>query len=324
MNRRHFLRKTIQSVLGAWLATFSGKAEALQTMSESVSSQGIPTRPFGRTGFNTTLFGFGGEGILRTTGRHREAVPVIEKALELGVNYYDTSPAYADSQDYYGVVFKNDPRKRKGIFLASKTHDRSRDGSLRLLDDSLRRLHTDRLDLWQLHDLRDRDDLNRIFSKGGALEALIEAKKQGRIRFLGITGHHDPAILKEAANRFPFDSVMMALNAADIHTHSFIKELLPAVNHMQMAVIGMKVYSRGRILQPGLLSAEEAVHYVWSLPVSNVILGCDNIRQVEENVHYAKEFQHLSESVMRGIEARTANLIQPLTSYKNPSFFALR
>ncbi len=284
----------------------------------------IPTRPFGKTGHQATLFSLGGEGILRTYGRHREAVPVIERALELGVNYCDTAPAYSNSQDYYGAVFKNDPAQREKIFLASKTHDRTREGSLRLLEDSLERLHTDRLDLWQLHDLRDRDDLDQIFSKGGALEAVEEAKQQGLIRFAGITGHHDPAILKEAAERYRFDAVMMALNAADVHLHSFVRELLPFVNQKGMAVIGMKVYSRGRILEPGLLSAKEAFDYVLSLPVSNVILGCDDIRQVEENVALAKAFQPLSDTVMRGLEARTAKLVQPLTYYKNPAFFALR
>src|SRR5207237_5094238 len=130
-------------------------------------------------------FGLGGEGVLRTHGRTAEAVRVIHRALELGVNYYDTAPAYASSMDYYGAALGD---RRRDIFLACKTHDRSRDGSLRLLDDSLCRLKTDHFDLWQLHDLRTRGDLDRIFAKGGALEALVQARAEGRVRFLGITG----------------------------------------------------------------------------------------------------------------------------------------
>src|SRR5215212_7451217 len=154
----------------------------------------LPRRPLGRTGHEATLFGLGGEGVLRTHGREAEAVPVIHRALDQGVNYCDTAPAYAGSLDYYGAALGE---RRSEVFLASKTHDRTRAGSLRLLDESLRRLRTDHLDLWQLHDLRTTHDLDQIFARGGALEALLQARAEGRVRFLGLTGHHDPAILLE-------------------------------------------------------------------------------------------------------------------------------
>ena len=146
----------------------------------------LPRRTLGRTGVEVTLFGLGGEGILRTHGETKAAARVITRALDQGVNYCDTAPAYAGSMDYYGATLGE---RRRDIFLASKTHIRSRDGSLKLLDDSLKRLRTDHLDLWQLHDLRDSDDLDEIFAKGGALEALIQARNEKRIRFLGLTGH---------------------------------------------------------------------------------------------------------------------------------------
>src|SRR5262245_56148926 len=120
----------------------------------------IPTRPLGRTGVQVTLFSLGGEGVLRTHGQMDEAVRVIQRALDQGVNYCDTAPAYASSMDYYGAALGT---RRKDIFLASKTADRTRDGSLRILEDSLRRLRTDHLDLWQLHDLREMNEVNRIF-----------------------------------------------------------------------------------------------------------------------------------------------------------------
>src|SRR5829696_5448087 len=141
----------------------------------------MPRRALGRTGHEATLFGLGGEGVLRTHGREAEAVRVIHRALDQGVNYCDTAPAYAGSLDYYGAALGE---RRDEIFLASKTHDRTRQGSLRLLDESLRRLRTDHIDLWQLHDLRTMDDLERIFARGGALEALLEARSAGRVRFL--------------------------------------------------------------------------------------------------------------------------------------------
>src|SRR5207253_4661121 len=138
----------------------------------SPSANNIPRRPLGRTGHDATIFSLGGEGILRTHGHAAEAIQVIERALDQGVNYFDTAPAYASSRDYYGAALGE---RRKDIFLASKTHDRTPDGSLRLLDDSLQRLRTDYLDLWQLHDLRTLQDLKQIFSRGGALEALLLA-----------------------------------------------------------------------------------------------------------------------------------------------------
>src|SRR6266576_1884291 len=133
----------------------------------------LPTRALGRTGVQVTLFGLGGEGILRTHGQSAAAARVIHRALDQGVNYCDTAPAYASSMDYYGAALGE---RRRDVFLASKTHERTRDGSLRLLDDTLRRLRTDYLDLWQLHDLRTRQQLDTIFGKGGALEALTEAR----------------------------------------------------------------------------------------------------------------------------------------------------
>src|SRR6185369_9442302 len=161
--------------------------------------------PLGATSRDVTIFGLGGEGVLRTHGRHKEAVQVIERALDLGVTYFDTAPAYASSRDYYGAALGE---RRKQVFLASKTAERSRDGSLRILDDSLRRLRTDHLDLWQLNDLRTLDEVEKIFSKRGAIQALTQARQEGRVRFLGLTGHHDPAVLLEAMRRFDFDTLL--------------------------------------------------------------------------------------------------------------------
>ena len=265
---------------------------------------GIPTRPLGNTGRDVTLFGLGGEGVLRTYGRTAEAVRVIQRALDLGVNYFDTAPAYSGSMDYYGAALGE---RRKDIFLACKTHDRTRDGSFRLLDDIFRRLKTNYLDLWQLHDLRDYDDLDTIFAKGGALEALKQAKADGRVRFLGITGHHDPEILMEAMRRFDFDTVLVALNAADVHRLSFIKTVVPEAARRGMGIIAMKSCAQGRLLGRGALTMDEAMGYVLSVPgVSNVIVGCSTPEEVEHNARIAQEFAALPEPKMRELEQRTA------------------
>lgn len=282
----------------------------------TASETAIPSRTLGKTGREVTIFGLGGEGVLRTHGRADEAARVIHAALDAGVTYCDTAPAYASSQDYYGASLGE---RRAGIFLASKTHDRSRDGSLRLLDDSLRRLRTDRLDLWQLHDLRTTGDLDRIFAKGGALEALIEAREAGRVRHVGLTGHHDPAILLEAMRRFSFDTVLVALNAADAHRLSFARAVLPEASRQGMGVIGMKVYAAGLLVGPGRLSADEAMGYVLSQPgVSLVILGCSSPEEVAENSRAAREFSAWDEARMHAMEERTRRHAGAFTSYKRP------
>ncbi len=276
----------------------------------------IPRRPLGRTGHEATIFALGGEGVLRTHGRGAEAVAVVHRALDLGVNYCDTAPAYAGSLDYYGAALGE---RRREIFLASKTHDRTRDGSLRLLDQSLKRLGTDHLDLWQLHDLRTQADLKAIFARGGALEALVHAREQGLVRFLGLTGHHDPAILLEAMGRFDFDSVLLAVNAADVHRLSFARTVLVEAARRGMAVIGMKVYAAGVLLRAGL-SPRDAMGYVLSLPgVSTVIIGCSSPAEVDENCRIAREFQPFNDEEMRLLEQRTAPRAALLTGYKRPA-----
>jgi predicted aldo/keto reductase-like oxidoreductase len=274
----------------------------------------IPRRPLGRTGVSVTLFGLGGEGILRTHGQGPAAARVIHRALDQGVNYCDTAPAYASSMDYYGAALGE---RRKDIFLASKTPDRTRDGSLRILDQSLKRLRTDHLDLWQLHDLRDPEELDEIFAKGGALEALLQARAEKRVRFLGLTGHHDPRILLDAMKRFQFDTVLVALNAADIHRASFIKTVLPEAVRQGMGVIGMKTCSQGALLEGGALTMNEAVGYVLSLGgVSHAIIGCTTEAEVDDNARIARQFKPFDATKMRELEARTKAQHETYAYYK--------
>jgi aryl-alcohol dehydrogenase-like predicted oxidoreductase len=280
----------------------------------------IPCRPLGRTGCDVTQFALGGEGVLRTHGRMAEAVAVIQRALDQGVTYCDTAPAYASSLDYYGAALGE---RRGQVFLASKTHDRTRDGSLRLLDESLKRLRTDHLDLWQLHDLRTTGDLKMIFSRGGALEALIEAREAGRVRFLGLTGHHDPAILLEAMSRFSFDTVLIALNVADVHRLSFARSVLVEAAKQGMGVIGMKVYAAGALVQGAgealSVTSADAMGYVLSLPgVSTVVIGCSSPAEVDDNARIARSFQPFDASVMRSLEERSRARAGFFTGYKRP------
>jgi len=276
----------------------------------------MPERPLGRTGHRVRLFSLGGQATLERAGRHDDAVAIINRAIDLGVNYIDTAAAYGRgiSQIYIGDVMKT---RRNEVFLATKTHDRTRDGSLRLLDDSLRKLQTDHLDLWQLHNITSRGDLDRIFGKNGALEAMDRARDQKMVRFLGITGHYDPDLLIEGLRRFAFDTVLMALNAADAHHLPFTKALLPLANERRMGVIAMKIPARGRLFRAGgITTMRDAMRYTLSHPVSTVIVGCDTVAQLEENVAIAKSFEPLHPAEMARLEGLTAGYAEDAAFFK--------
>jgi predicted aldo/keto reductase-like oxidoreductase len=178
-------------------------------------------------------------------------------------------------------------------------------------------LRTDHLDLWQLHDVRTLDDLNRIFGPGGALEAMLQARTEGRVRFLGVTGHHDPSVLVEALRRFAFDSVLLPLNPADVHWDSFAHTVLPEAASRKVGVIGMKVVAQGALLKQGILSMADAISYALSFPaVSTVVIGCRTQAEVEENVRIARQFTPLSALEMKNLEDRTKASAKKLCTYK--------
>ncbi len=263
-------------------------------------------RTLGRTGAQVEAVSLGGEGILRTVGRHAEAVPMIVEALRLGVRYCDTAPAYAQSQDYYGQAFREaGPGAREQVFLASKTHARDRDGALRLLDDSLRRLGTDHLDLWQLHDLRELEELDEIFGKHGAIEAVERARADGRVRHVGITGHHDPAILVEAMRRYPVDTVLCAINPADPRRQPFVSTVVAHARQQGVAVIGMKVMSAGRLLEDRAATPEELIRYGASL-ADTLIIGCSSIAEVRANLNAGRRTAPMTAAERATLEARIA------------------
>jgi aryl-alcohol dehydrogenase-like predicted oxidoreductase len=296
VNRREFVK----------LSAAGTAAMMLGPEVASATPQDMATRPLGKTGHQVRLFSLGGQATIEQPDRLEESVAIINRAIDLGVNYIDTAAAYGRgiSQSYIGEVMAT---RRHEVFLATKTHNRTRDGSKQLLEDSLKRLQTDHLDLWQLHNITRTEQLDQIFGKDGAIEAMIDARDQKTVRFLGITGHYDPAVLMDGLRRFPFDTILMALNAADRHHTPFQDTVLPLANEMGIGVIGMKIPARGRMFREGGVTAmRDAMHYVLTLPVSTVIIGCDSVAQLEDNVRLAREFTPLPDTEMRRIEALTA------------------
>jgi aryl-alcohol dehydrogenase-like predicted oxidoreductase len=289
----------------------------------------MPTRNHGKTGFKAGIFGLGGQSALEKHNNDAQALAVIQRALELGVNYFDTSAIYGGperwSEQYLGKGLNG---HRDQVFIATKTKERTRDAAMRNIELSLKLLGTDHVDSWQLHDVGIQEDVDQIFAKGGAIEALVAAKEQKMVRHLGVTGRFRPEALMECIRRFDFDTVLMGLNAADKYHYSFAKELLPMAVDKQMGVIGMKVMARGRILSswtpppvdvqkkswegtgaiattPGTLTKQETMFYTLSLPISTAIIGCDSVDQVEECVRLAQQFTPLSEKQMALLADKT-------------------
>ncbi|HLF14393.1 MAG TPA: aldo/keto reductase [Bacteroidota bacterium] len=297
------------------VALSAGEGSGAQEKQGTQGKAGMPARPLGRMGHDVKIFSLGGQATLEEDGTEKESVEIVNRAIDLGVNYIDTAAMYGGgvSQKYIGQVMKT---RRKEVFLATKTHSRSYDGSMRLLEESLKSLQTDHLDLWQLHNVRTQEDLDGIFAAGGAVRALEKARDQKMVRFLGITGHYDPFILKKAITQYAFDNILMALNAADKHNQSFIDTLLPTAVEKKMGIVGMKVPARGRMFREGGISSmDQAMRYVLTLPVSTIIVGIDDLKQLEENVRIAREFTPMTAGEMK----KTEELTKPY--YADASWF---
>ena len=210
--------------------------------------------------------------------------------------------------------------RRDEVFLATKTLSRNYDGAKSDLEQSLKNLQTDKIDLWQMHSIRANENLDTIFADTGCLKAFEEARDQGIVRFLGITGHESPVPMKALIDRYPFDTILMALNAADKYYRSFIEGLLPTAVEKNMGIIGMKIPAKGRIFDNnGIITMKEAMSYTMSLPVSTIIIGIDRIPELEENIRIAKEFEALTEDEMLAIEDKVKPHKDHLLFYKGLS-----
>ena len=273
----------------------------------------VQYRPFGSTGIQCSILGLGGESALY---RHSDAaVEIIVRALELGVNYFDTAPLYKDSELNYGEVT---PYARDRMFLATKTDQRDRDSAWRQFEQSLRRLRTDHVDLLQIHHLDDHEEVDAVLQPSGAVVMAEEARAQGLVRHIGITGHTDPEVLLCALVGHRFDSILLALNPADVHRLSFQQRLLPYADQSGIGIVAMKVFARGEVFGP-IRSAEDALGYVWSLPVDLAIVGIDNVAQLERNAALATAFRPMPAARMHALEAATVTDEERINFYRRGS-----
>ncbi len=249
----------------------------------------LPKRVLGKTGQEISILGLGGEGLLRTYGRGKEASFLIHRAIDLGITYFESARAYSGSESYYRMALGE---RRREIFLASKSHERTMDGALGHLETTLKNMNTDFLDLWMVHDVRTIKDIDKIFGPQGAIKAFESARRNKLIKWIGISGHRNPTILSRAINLFPFDTVLIPVNPAEPHYWSFLNEVLPKAQAKGMGILGMKTFSRGvsiKIFGPD--SSENFLRFALTQPVSSMVVGCDAIEQLEMNVKVARSFQ---------------------------------
>ena len=241
----------------------------------------LATSPFGITDQQVTVVGLGGEGILRTYGQKAQALEVIQEALAGGIAYFDSARVYSDSEVYYGSVWGSNPEVRSKIFQTSKSASRDKKGALADLEQTLERMNTDYLDLWQIHDVRTEEEIQEIAGPEGALEAFVEARLSGKVRFIGVTGHHDPRILTRAVREWPVDSVMMPVNPVEKLLGGFLTLTLPVAKEKGIAIIGMKVLGGSHYLLPQLgITPGALIRYALSHAITVAIVGCSTAGEV--------------------------------------------
>jgi len=311
--RRDFLRYATWTAAIAALGPVPATAETVN---------GMPYRTFGRTGQNVSLLGVGGAHIGRDTLTDTEAIQLMRHAVDEGVNFFDNAWDYHEgtAEKRMGMALKDGYRDK--VFLMTKTINRTADGARKQLEESLRRLQVDHVDLWQIHSIKSPEDARNAYEKG-VLDVAVKARKEGKIRYIGFTGHVQPeGHLAMIRHGFEWDSVQMPLNIFDHHFHSFAKQVIPRAREKKMAVIAMKTLGgRAQILGPGHITAEEALRYSMSLPIATLVSGMDSIETLKQNLAIAKCFKPLSPDELSELLKRTAPAAQDgkFEYYKQPA-----
>ncbi len=304
LTRREFLSAMLTTSL---LAGVAG-GDLLAALAAGAEN-GIPYRKLGRTGERVSLVGLGGYHIGMQSDE-QESIKIIRTALNGGINFLDNCWDYngGDSEIRMGKALRDGYRQK--AFLMTKIDGQTRKAATAQIDESLRRLQTDHLDLLQFHEVIRMTDPERIFAPGGGMEAVLEAKKAGKVRYIGFTGHKNPAmhlhmLETAAAHQFHFDAVQMPLNAMDAHYESFGQKVLPVLVKNEIGVLGMKPMGAGLLLRSNTLSPVECLHFAMNLPTSVVITGCESLANVQQALDVARSFKPLTPADTAALLART-------------------
>lgn len=295
VSRRRFIQTA--TVAAAGLASTGLRASARNA--SGTSDTPLPTRELGKTGQRVSMLGLGGEHALSAENNDAVAIPIVQKALELGITYFDTAQLYFPSEKYFGEGLKG---HRDKVFVSTKIDPRDPEEAKPLIERSLQLLQTDHVDNLNIHRVRDMGDVDRLSKKGGLMDLVHQMKAEGVARHIGLTGHYSAESLVELMKRGAFDFVLLPVNATDVHHQPF----LPAREEARrrgMGVIGMKVAARGRFFSEcGVTAMDDLLTYALSQDVDVVIVGVREVAHVEDNVRIAKAFQPMPEAAQRRLE----------------------
>jgi len=308
LSRRRFLGGAGVAMLGA--ASIARAAVEPSPGASPAPTAAIPRRPLGKTGVEVSILGIGGSAI-GDARIESEAIRIVQEAIDAGVTFMDNAWEYHDgrSEEWMGKALRG---RRDQVFLMTKvcTHGRDRAVAMQQLEDSLRRLQTDHLDLWQIHEVVYDNDPANHFRPGGVIEALDQAKRDGKVRFVGFTGHKDPAIhLAMLAHDYAFDTCQMPLNCFDATFRSFQARVLPELAKRGIAAIGMKsLGGNGGPVKEGAVQVADALRYALSLPVATVVSGIDSLEVLRQNVAIARGFTPMPAGEMTALQDKVAPL----------------
>jgi uncharacterized protein len=301
MDRRRFLQTAAATTLMTSLS---------KQLADATNKGTVPTRVLGHTGEKVSMVGLGGYH-LGMQAEEQESIRIIRSGLDSGITFLDNCWDYNNGQSEIRMGKALRDGYRQKAFLMTKIDGRTRQAAAQQLEESLRRLQTDHIDLLQFHEVIRDTDPDRIFAKGGGMEAVLEAKKQGKVRYIGFTGHKSPDIhlkmLNTAfAHNFTLDAVQMPLNVMDAHYDSFEKKVLPVLVKHNIGVLGMKPMGDKIILKSKTASPVECLHYAMNLPTSVVITGCDSLEILQQAIGAAKAFKPMSAGEVSSLLAKTA------------------
>ena len=301
MKRRTFVGSIFAGLASA-RSSFASQAQA-----SKLKAGDIPTRVFGKTGEALTIIGQAG-GRFPLISKE-EAKAIVRRAYDLGINYFDNAHGYWDgrSEEVYGEVL---PAFRKHVFITTKSVKRTRTEAEQELHLSLKRLKTDFIDLWQIHSVNELDEVQKVFGPGGAIEAFEAAKKAGKCRFIGFTGHRDPEVHMAFLKAYDkYDTILMPLHIADPSYLSFEKKVLPLAQERGLGIQGMKNFGNAKLMQN--FSAKECLSYVLSLPIHCTAIGCTTIGQLEDDVRIAQQFKPYTTEQMVALRDRAKGIAGP-------------
>ena len=323
MDRRKFSQLILSATAGLSVSAFSNAADLMYS---DRLGEVLPRRKLGGTNESITMLGLGGAHIV--WANEKEAQRVIETALEGGIRFFDTAEGYGDglSERRYGKFLT--PKYREDVFLMTKTGAYTAKEARKHLEGSLRRMDTDYIDLWQIHAIETYEDVdNRI--KNEILEVMHEAKESGKVRYVGFTGHAHPNVhlrmIERSQDQLRYDACQMPVNVMDASFQSFIKNVMPVLINNQTGILAMKTLAEGRFFKekienenyrnshdaviPDRMSIQDALYYVWSLPVSTVITGAERVEYLEDKIAYARSFSKLTNQQMMDLTDKVVDLV---------------